>query len=416
MKRLSGFPAIVLATAAAGIIGYVIMWLVTQRAGAAGYAVFAVFWSAVYLVIGAASGVQQEITRATRPVSGPVQEHPRVARNFAIGGFATIVVAIVATSPIWIGPVFAGSWALVPPLAVAAGSYVFVAVLSGSLFGISSWGAVAALIALDAVLRLVLLGVLLIFTTDPVALAWGVAAPFPLTMLLLWPVVRGRIIGRSDIDVGYRQLTWNVVRTVVAAASVGLLVSGFPVLLRITSSDEPASSLGVIIFAITITRAPVIVSLMALQSFLIVRFRDAGSAFWRRLTSVCLLVLAVGAPVALAGWLWGPQVFAIVFGDSYRLDGWLIAVFVLSSVLVGLMTVVGSATLASNRHFAFSVGWLIAAGVTVVAMFLPFPFETRLVTAILVGPVSGLVFLFSALAFAPRPQDDGRPILEVDPS
>ncbi len=194
MKRLSGFPAIVLATAAAGIIGYVIMWLVTQRAGAAGYAVFAVFWSAVYLVIGAASGIQQEITRATRPVSGPVQEHPRVARNFAIGGFATIVVAIVATSPIWIGPVFAGSWALVPPLAVAAGSYVFVAVLSGSLFGISSWGAVAALIAVDAVLRLVLLGVLVIFTTDPVALAWGVAAPFPLTVLLLWPAVRGRIV------------------------------------------------------------------------------------------------------------------------------------------------------------------------------------------------------------------------------
>ena len=187
-------------------------------------------------------------------------------------------------------------------------------------------------------------------------------------------------------------------------------------LLRITSSDEPASRLGVIIFAITITRAPVIVSLMALQSFLIVRFRDAGSAFWRRLMSVCLLVLVVGAPVAVAGWLWGPQVFAAVFGDAYQVDGWLIAVFVLSSVLVGLMTVVGSATLAANRHFAFSVGWLIAAGVTVVAMLLPFPFELRLVTAILVGPICGLVFLFSSLVFAPRPQDDGRPILEVDPS
>lgn len=416
MKRLSGFPAIVIATATAGIIGYVIMWLVTQRAGAAGYAVFAVFWSAVYLLVGAASGVQQEITRATRPAAASGQRHPAVARNFAVAASAVVVLAIAATSPLWVGAVFGGTWALVPPLAVAVGSYVLVAVLSGSLFGVASWGSVAALIAVDAGVRLVLLGVLLLFTTDPIALAWGVAAPFPLTLVLLWPIVRSRIVNRSDIDVGYRQLSWNVVRTVVAAASVGLLVSGFPVLLRITSSDEPATRLGVVIFAITITRAPVIVSLMALQSFLIVRFRDAGQRFWRQVALICLMVAAIGIPVALAGWLWGPQVFVAVFGAGYQLDGWLIAVFVLSSVLVGQLTVLGSAVLARNRHFAFSVGWLAAAAATVATMLLPPPFEARLVVAILVGPLAGMVFMLGSLIRAPRPQDQAHPILEVDPS
>ena len=42
----TGLPAIVIATAAAGLAGYAVTWLVFRVIGAADYAAFAVFWSA----------------------------------------------------------------------------------------------------------------------------------------------------------------------------------------------------------------------------------------------------------------------------------------------------------------------------------------------------------------------------------
>ena len=54
---------------------------------------------------------------------------------------------------------------------------------------------------------------------DAVVLAWAVALPFPLAIVLLWPAIRRGFVGRSELDVGYRALSWNVARTVVASGS-----------------------------------------------------------------------------------------------------------------------------------------------------------------------------------------------------
>ena len=64
-QKSSGFILIVAATGIVGIAGYVITWLVPAVIGVAPYAVFAVFWSFIFLVAAALSGIQQEVTRAT---------------------------------------------------------------------------------------------------------------------------------------------------------------------------------------------------------------------------------------------------------------------------------------------------------------------------------------------------------------
>jgi O-antigen/teichoic acid export membrane protein len=388
----SGALLILLATVVAGIAGYLVTFIVYREVGSAPYALFAVFWAALYLLVGALSGVQQEIARATRPIEIGDRVRASRARSFAIVLALLIGSAIVASAPLWASRVFAdNAWPLVWPLAVGAVSYVLVATLSGSLYGASQWRSVALMIGVDGLLRLALLCVALVFTTDIVVLAWAVALPFPLAIMLLWPIIRGGFVGRTDLDVGHRGLSWNVARTVLASTSTAVLVSGFPLLLGAAAVSENQAFVGELIFTITLTRAPLIVTVMSLQSLLLVRFRDGSSSWLQLFIRVQGLIAAGTFIIAVLGWWLGPVVFEIVSGRPTVVDGTLIAVLVVSSGLVAALCVAAPAVLAQGQHMVYSLGWLVAALVTVVAMLIPGGLVERVTLALIAGPISGLI-------------------------
>lgn len=410
----SGFSLIVGATAIAGVAGYVITWWVARRIGFASYAIFAVFWAFLYLMIGTLAGIQQEVTRATRPVVPGTDAPVHRARNFGIVAAAVIIALIVATAPLWAAAVFPiEQWSLVWPLAVGAGSYVLVAVLSGVLYGTSRWRPLAWMIVIDPVLRLAGLTVALLFTTEITALAWVVVLPLPLMLAAVLFAIRRQVVGQSTVDVGYRGLTWNVLRIVIAAAGLSLMVSGFPLILGVTAKQDPAATVGLLILAITLTRAPLIVSVLALQSLLIVRFRDHAQTFWRTFFGLLGLLLALSIVLAALGWLVGPAVFGFLFGNRAVPEGWFIAVLVGSSALVAAMSVTASAALARSQHFAYSLGWVIAAVITVVSLMTPLDLLARTVLALVAGPLAGLVVHAVGLGlseWARRPAQPGHQI------
>ena len=389
--RISGFSLIIGATVITGIAGYAVTWLVRREIGAEGYALFAVFWAALYLVVGGLSGIQQETTRATFRISPGTVRHGSRSRNFGVVGAVVVFGVVVVSSPLWAHAVFgdAAQW-LIWPLAVGAASYVLVATLCGSLYGISQWRSLSLMIAADGVFRLAILGTSLLFTDDIVVLAWTVALPFPLTIIALWPVIRGGLVNRSDIDVGYRALSWNVARTVLASVSTAVLVSGFPLLIGIVGRDDDQGTVGDLIFTITLTRAPLIVTVMALQGYLLVRFRDGASTASAMLVRVLGVIAVGGAAVAVLGWWFGPQVFEWVVGEPVGFDGGFIAILVGSSVLVAALSAVAAALLARSQHRAYSIGWAVAAIATIAVCFLPIDFLPRIAAALLVGPVAGL--------------------------
>lgn len=392
MRRLQGFTLVIAATAISGLAGYLVTFIVYRVAGQADYAAFAVFWAALYLVVGGLSGVQQEIARATHRVEPSPTRGPSAARGFALVLAALVLLAVLATSPLWAGAVFGSSsgW-LVLPLAAGTASYVLVAVLCGSLYGVARWESLALMIAADGVLRLLLVAVGVLFTRDIVALAWFVALPFPLAIGLLWFVIRRGFVGTSQLDVGHRALSANVARTVLASVSTAVLVSGFPLLLGVTAQGQSAAFVGELIFTITLARAPLIITVMSLQSYFVVRFRDDATRWVRQLLRIEALILGATAVVALLGWGLGPWAFALVSGRQPVIDGALIAVLVASSGLVAVLSVAGSAVLARASHLAYSAGWLVAAIVTVAVMITPLEFVPRVAFALLAGPVAGLV-------------------------
>jgi len=352
-------------------------------------------------LVGGLSGIQQEVTRATHVIEPGTRVRPSRARNFAIVAAVAVAVLTVATAPLWQPAVFPGSgWALVLPLAVGAGSYVLVATLSGSLYGVAQWRSLALMIAADGILRLLLIVVGLVLVPDVVALAWAAALPFPLAIMVLWPVVRGGFVGRSDLDVGYRALTWNVARTVLASVSAAVLVSGFPLLLGLVGKDADAALRGELIFTITLARAPLIVTVLSLQSVLLVRFRDHAESWLRTFLAVQGVIAAGAVLIGLGGLLLGPAVFSWVGGAPTSISGEFIAVLVVSSALVGALYVSGSAVLARSQHFVYSLGWVAAAAATIVVMLLNLDLLSRVATALVVGPAVGLVVHLAWLAVA----------------
>lgn len=405
MRRSSGLSKIIAGTVVAGIAGYLVTWLVYREIGAANYSRFAVYWAAIYLVVGALSGVQQEITRATYPVGTSHAKAPGNAKLFALVSAGTTFVVIVGSSPLWSGSVFrTDGMSLVWPLAIGAASYVLVAVLSGTLYGVSQWRSLALMIAVDGVLRFVALAIgLTIANNDVVSLAWLVAIPFPLAIMVLWPFIRQGVVGRTELDVGYSTLSWNVCRTIFASAATAVLVSGFPLLLGVVARNTDPSLVGELIFTITLARAPLIVTIMSLQSYLVVLFRNRAGESFKMFLLINGLILGCGGMLSLVAGVVGPVLLGWLTGRSTSLDGSFIAVLVASSAVVGALGVSGSAVLARSQHFAYSAGWVVAALVTISLMVLPVDLIPRVGLTLLVGPLAGLIVHMAWLVFNPSP-------------
>lgn len=393
----SGFRLIIAATAISGVTGLLITWLVPRYVGFAAYPPFAVFWAFLFLVVSALSGVQQEVTRATTTTARRDADARGVV-TLAIalsGGVATLVLG---TSPMWVHAAFPeAGWRLVWPLVVGAASYVVAAVFYGSLYGKRQWRTLFWLMVVEGLGRLGLVGLALALDQDIVVLAWAVALPIPLAIVAVSGPLRGVLRDGIGLDVGVKTLAWNLSRTVVAAASMGVLVSGLPFVIGMVSRDEPAASVGLMISATTLTRSPLIVVAMALQSYVIVLFTSNPERFRAIFLKLVAVLMVAAVVLATLAYLVGPSVFVLLFPDEERPRDWVLAVLVASALLVGLLFVTASAALARSKHTAFVTGWVVAALLTVAILVTPLDFTTRVLLAVVVAPCGGLAIHVFAL-------------------
>lgn len=396
----TGATLILAATAIAGGSGYIATALVGATSTAQDYAVFGVFWSALYLVIAALSGIQQEVTRATSrvEVDGIAAAG---ARRFAMLAALAAALVVALSSPLWVGAIddgAGGPW-LVPVIVGAAG-YVVVAVVAGVLYGLELWVPIAAMSSVDGVLRLLLIGVAVLTGAGDVWLAWAVVAPFPLTPLLLWPFFRRRVVGRFSLDVRLPALAVNSIRAVGATIATGVMISGFPLVLALTASDEPAARLGAAVLAINLVRAPLVIVVLSLQSFFIVRFRALGPEARSLFRKLALLILAATVLLAAASGVVAPPLLDLIW-PQYEISTLLIVGLVVASGLLGVLCLSGPLVLASGRHSRFLAGWGVAALATVLLLLVPAPLEARVLISLLAPPLVGVAV---HLVRSPRPR------------
>lgn len=402
-RRSRGLLYILAATAISGAFAYLIQ-IVAPRLlpDATSYLAFSVFWLTLFLFGSAIAGVQQEVTRATHPAEQTTKPTP--LRRFLLGGAAVLGAAAAGLS-VLLGPVAFGAAPFWMGLSFALGlvGYFGFAVFGGVLYGLSRWTAIATLMIVDAALRGIAVTIGFIVGAPPGVLAALVALPFGITAVLLWFPMSRSVIGKIAVDVSLKRLAVNSASTIVAAASTAVMVTGLPLLLRTALPDENATTLASLTMAITLTRAPLIIPLIALQSFLIVDFRSARSHVWRRVGIYGSALIGLTALLAAAAWAWGPAVIEWISDGRYGVSSLIMATVVASAGLVALMCLTGPALLSETRHTLFVLGWVVAAGATVMMLALPLPSIERTLAALLVGPTLGLlVHLLSIRSGRPR--------------
>ena len=188
--------------------------------------------------------------------------------------------------------------------------------------------------------------------------------------------------------------------SIAAAGASAILIMGFPVLLKATSADLGAAG-GVVILAVTLTRAPLLVPLTAMQGNLIAHFVDQRNRPLRSLVAPVALLAVLGTAAVLVAGLLGPWLLRTAFGPDYQAGGGLLAWFTAAAVMIALLTLTGAATVAAARHRAYAAGWIGATLASTLLLLLPLSLDTRTVVALLCGPLVGIAVHVVALTRVP---------------
>lgn len=375
------------------------MLLAGRHLGAAGYATFTVFWGLFFMFVGIASGLMQESTRAVSTQPAPDGAAP-IRSAFWVGG--AMAALIVASSPLWATLVLADDPILgVAVLAVSTWLVVAQTTLWGLLAGSGRWSLYSAAIALDAAIRL---SVAIAAVVSGYAVLGFVFATVSgvTTWLLLTALSPGaRAALRLRADVPPREFLRRTLLAMSASAATSVLVVGFPVLLALTAGGNLTDEAGSLLFAVTITRAPLLVPLTSFQSAIIIYFLERRAHLARSLAALTAAVAAIGLTGAALAWWIGPPLIRMV-GDGFDITGGAAAALTCGAVATAILMLTGAATLADESHRAYSLGWWTATIIAVVILLLPIGLTERTATALIVGPLAGVCVHLVAVIFAAR--------------
>ncbi|UXA06850.1 hypothetical protein KXD96_01345 [Mycobacterium sp. SMC-2] len=395
------------ATALTALCGYAVVYLAARDLAPGGFSVFGVFWGAFGLATGAAFGLMQETTREVRstrhaasalPADQP-RTHPlRVAMLVGVGA----AVVIGASSPLWSWWVFVEErWLSVALLSIGLAGFCVHATLLGMLAGSDRWTGYGALMVTDAVSRVTVAAATVVLGWRLAGFLWATVAGAGAWLIMLVASPSARAAARLLTPVGAQAFLRGAAHSITAAGASAILVMGFPVLLKLTSNELGAEG-GVIILAVTLTRAPLLVPLTAMQGNLIAHFVDARSDRIRALLAPAGIVGGIGAVGVLAAGLVGPWLLRVAFGPQYQASGALLAWLTAAAVAIAMLTLTGAGAVAAALHRAYSLGWVGATLASGLLLLLPLPLPTRTVVGLLCGPVVGIGVHLVALSRAGR--------------
>lgn len=378
---------------------------------------FLVFWGFMFGIFGVISGIQTESTRAAlagrktaaEPAEpsgppGPAAPARRRARILATALLLGLVIAALTllAAPAWVPSLTPSTGPLTAAL-IAAGvwGYAGQASLSGVLAGTRSWNLYSALMAAEALLRLLLTLLVAVVVSSLIGLEAAAAAP-ALVWLLFLLIPAARALAGSRADVGAARLTSFSLQAMLSSASWAVLVTGFPTLLEITSPGADAAEVAIVILAVSLTRSPIMIPLQAFQGVLITTIADTEPS--RRLAGVTRILgtlLAGGTVLAAAAALAGPWLVRTVYGPRYDPSPWLLGLLTLAAVSMASLVLTGASTIALNNHRAYTLGWVLAALTAVLLLWLlPLSVSPRAVLALGLAPLSGICVHLRAIVSA----------------
>ena len=374
---------VLVAAGASGTAGYIVLVLAARVLDPVTNADFLVYWGALFAVFGVLVGITTETTRAVYS-AGDRQSTPVLPVALGLGG--TVAVLVGATGLLWAPRLFGTGWpGLLAAMVVGIVLFTSHAALVGCAAGRSAWYPYSLLVGSEAVSRLVLCAVVAVAGGLLLGLAWAVSLAAGAWVVWLLSSRQNRRLARVRADVDPRALVRRMSAACMASGVSALLLVGYPVLLRVTSTNDVYAGAAPVVLAVSLSRAPLMVPLGVYQNVLVTKVIGKGV---RVLVPV---VAALGGATLLGSvlaWLVGPFLLRLVNPD-YHVSGPVFAALVLGAGLVALLTVTGAATVALDQHAVYLVGWITATTVSVAVLLLPWSLEVRVVSSLVAGPLTG---------------------------
>lgn len=381
---------IMLGTLVMGASGFLVLILTAAGFGAGDYALFGVFWSALYFVVAVVTGAQHEATRASLD---PAPGRRTSLLVFALSLAAALFVVVAASSVWWSDAAFGEGHHRLGVLVAAGGAgFALNCVVAGGLAGAGAWGGFTAMLVVEGVVRAGTVAVVIAAGGSVESAAWVVVMTYPLTLAVVAPAVSRARVWTAHVPASLGRLWRNTAQTMTASAGVGALITGFPVLMSATSRDEPAAVLGALTLAVMLTRAPLLVPLTGMQSFLVSAFARPGRSPWPLLNRLLAAAVAVAAVLSLAAGLIGDQVLTGIFGEEFSVGSGTLALLVASSGGLAAMALVAPALIARGALAGNALAWVMASVVaTIVLAAAPWGLGWRAGVSLAAGPCVGLV-------------------------
>lgn len=393
---------ILLASAAAAGSAFVIQWLVGRFSAPELTAEFLVFWSLLFGVFGVVGGMQNETTRAVGSERRKRAGGARALVAALVVGAAACLVVLVS-SPLWTQRLVPSTS---PTIVVVIGAAVILyachVTLSGALSGRESWNPFSGLMAAEAAVRLILVAVVLLTAGGLFALEVGVALGALTWLGFLLFSTESRRAAAARTDVPLRRLLRNHGYAIASSASSAALITGFPVLLQLTSQDADAAVLASTILAISLTRSPIMIPLQAFQGVAITAFLRSERGSLSALARPMAALAGLGAIGAVAAALLGPWLMDVLFAGKYDVAAGTFAGLMIAAATLAMLTLTGTATIAMNAHVGYTAGWILASVTALGLLLVPLPLTFRAVLALIVGPLVGLLVHVGTIALAGR--------------
>lgn len=396
---MSGFKWLSLATIVAAIGSFAVLIISARALPNAINLQFVAFWGLFFALTGVLGGLMQETTRAIGAAEsrgrdrnreqGQSQEQEASEAGQTLGarpitvslGVAAVTfVTMAVTGPLWAPLVVqddAGTAILLMAFGLAL--YSMQATTSGLLSGRQLWGPYAALIMIDILVRVALALIAWYFGWG--LLAWLIITVFGtvswLILALFSPATRSVMFARADVPV--RRFITLMVTAMGASGASAVLVTGFPTIVKIAgeavttgagiaesltpphaNNFTAAVTIAGIAYAVTLTRAPLLMPLEKFQNAIIVSFvRHRSEGVLAALAKPLGALAAFGTFGAGLAWLIGPWIMTLILDDSYHVSGPVLAALTLGATLTAMLMITGSVTLAVEKHHMYLIGgWL----------------------------------------------------------
>lgn len=380
-------------------VTYLVMSVAAWALPAERATVLLTFLSVLFAVYGVLSGVALETTRSVAAAARDDHAAGPVLWRVAAVVAACAGAAVLALVPFWRGRVLhGGDDVLVVALVVAVLGYSVHSVVAGATAGRRWWSQTALVITGEATLRL--LATLAVVAASATVVGMGAASALGAFAWLLLVVRPGRVrdalLLRTDAPAA--TLARRMSAALVAQGASAVLVVGFPILLASSTGRAEYAAAAPLLLAISLTRAPVLLPLNALQGVAVSHLVRAGSGLARLLLRLLALVVAVAGLGAVLAWVVGPWLMRFLFGAGYAVDGGVLALLTLAAGGTAALTLTGACAQALAAYDWYVAGWVVALVACVVLLQVPGSMEARSCLALGLAPLTGLAVHLAGLA------------------